>query len=109
MEEGVINITEENFNSEVLESPVPVLIDFFAVWCAPCEIVAPILEKLAPRFQGKAKIGRLNVDEQGSIAAKYRITSIPTMMIFANGEVKDQMIGAASEDAIAQMIEKNLE
>jgi thioredoxin 1 len=108
MEEGIINITEDNFDSEVLESPVPVLVDFFAVWCGPCQIVAPILEKLAPRFQGKAKIGRLNVDEQGSIAAKYKITSIPTMMLFAKGEVKDQMIGAASEGAIAEMIEKNL-
>jgi thioredoxin 1 len=108
MEEGIINITEDNFNSEVLESTVPVLVDFFAVWCGPCQIVAPILEKLAQRFQGKAKIARLNVDEQGSIAAKYRITSIPTMMLFAKGEVKDQMIGAGSEGSIAEMIEKNL-
>jgi thioredoxin 1 len=108
MEEGIINITEDNFNSEVLESPVPVLVDFFAVWCGPCQIVAPILEKLVLRFQGKAKVARLNVDEQGSIAAKYKITSIPTLMLFAKGEVKDQMIGAASEDAIAELIEKNL-
>jgi thioredoxin 1 len=108
MEEGIINITEYNFNSEVLESAVPVLVDFFAVWCGPCQVVAPILEKLVSRFQGKAKVARLNVDEQGSIAAKYKITSIPTLMLFAKGEVKDQMIGAASENAIAEMIEKNL-
>lgn len=108
MEEAVIIITEENFKSEVIESNTPVLVDFFAIWCAPCQIVAPILEKLAQRFQGKAKIARLDVDEQGSIAAKYNITSIPTIMLFVNGEAKDQIIGAASEDAIAGMIEKQL-
>jgi len=108
MEEGVINITEENFNNEVIESNVPVLVDFFAIWCGPCQVIAPIIEKLAQKFQGKAKIARLNVDEQGSIAAKYNITSIPTIMLFVNGEVRDQVIGAASEDAIAGMVEKHL-
>ena len=108
MEDAVINITEENFETEVLQSNLPVLVDFFAVWCGPCQIVAPIIEKLAKKFQGQAKMGRLNVDEHGSIAAKYKITSIPTLILFASGEVKEQMIGAASEDAIAKMIEKNL-
>ena len=108
MEEGVINLTEENFNSEVLESKVPVLVDFFAVWCGPCQIVTPIMEKLAKKFQGKAKLTRLNVDEQGSTAARYNIMSVPTIMLFVNGKVKDQIIGAASEEDIANMIETNL-
>lgn len=101
--------TEANFNEEVLKSNVPVLVDFWAAWCGPCQMMGPIVDELAKEFDGKpVKIGKCNVDENGDIAAKYNVMSIPSFMVFKNGEVVDQMVGGVQKEKLQAMIEKHL-
>jgi thioredoxin 1 len=90
-----VEITTENFESEVLQSEVPVIVDFWAEWCMPCKMIAPVLEELAVEYDGKVTVGKLNVDEQADLAAQYNIISIPTLLVFKNGEVAEQHVGAA--------------
>jgi thioredoxin 1 len=92
--EKLVQLTEDNFESEVLKSPVPVLVDFYAEWCGPCKMIAPVLEQIAEQVDGKAKIGKVNTDESPGIASQYGITSIPTLMFFSNGELKHTLNGA---------------
>lgn len=108
MSANVIVITKDNFESEVIKSGVPVLIDFWASWCGPCRMVAPVMEELASEFSGKAKIGKVNVDEQMELSSKFRIQSIPTVMLFKNGQQVDKVIGARPKDDFVKMINKNL-
>jgi thioredoxin 1 len=103
-----IEATEANFEQEVLKSELPVLVDFWAVWCAPCHIIAPIVEELASDKEGKMKVAKVDVDNNQGIAAKYGIRSIPTLMIFKNGEVVDQMIGAVPKSMIESKLVKHL-
>jgi len=103
-----IILTEENFKEEVLESDLPVLVDFWAPWCGPCFIVGPIVEEIAKEYEGRLKVGKLNVDEAPNIASQYRIMSIPTLMIFKRGEVVDQMIGALPKAALEEKIKQHL-
>lgn len=91
-----ITLTSANFDSEVLQSKVPVLVDFWAVWCGPCKMVAPAVAKLAEKYAGKLSVGKVNVDEQPELAEKYQISSIPTLAIFKDGKVVNQRIGAVS-------------
>ena len=100
-------LTEENFKNEVIESSTPVLVDFWADWCGPCRVIAPALEELAEAYNGKAIIGKLNVDEQPNLASQFGIRSIPTLLFFQNGEVVDQVIGAVPKGAIETKL-KNL-
>jgi thioredoxin len=93
----IVALTQENFAQEVLQSPKPVLVDFWAEWCGPCKMIAPLLEELAEEYDGKVKIGKLNTDEQQQLAAQYGIRSIPTLLFFKNGQVVEQMIGARSK------------
>jgi thioredoxin 1 len=93
----IVNLTEENFAQQVLESPTPVLVDFWAEWCGPCKMISPVLDELATEYDGRAKIGKVNVDEQQSLAAQYRVSSIPTLLFFKKGEVADQIVGARSK------------
>jgi thioredoxin 1 len=97
-------VTGENFQKEVLESPIPVLADFWAEWCVPCKMVAPILEKLAVDYQGKLKIAKINVDEEGDLASKFNIVSIPTLLLFQGGNVVKQQIGAVPRPVLEKMI-----
>jgi thioredoxin 1 len=104
-----IIITEQNFENEVLKSPVPVLIDFWAPWCGPCRIQGPIVEQLAESTEPtKAKIGKLNVDENSELASRYGILSIPTLAIFKNGEVAEQFIGVQAEETLKTALAKHM-
>lgn len=97
-----------NFEKEVLESEVPVLVDFYADWCGPCKMMGPIIEKLAIAYEGKAKVGKLNIDEQLELAQKYKVMSIPTILIFKNGVVVDTTVGAVSMNNLSSKLEKVL-
>ncbi|HUX92576.1 MAG TPA: thioredoxin [Ignavibacteriaceae bacterium] len=98
-----ITITDENFDTEVIKSDKPVLIDFWAVWCGPCRMIAPIVEELAIEYSGKLKIGKLDVDNNQQTSIKYGVRSIPTLLIFKDGMVKDTIIGAVPK---AQIVNK---
>ena len=101
---AVIEITEANFETEVLKSDVPVLVDFWAVWCGPCQMQGPIIDELAEEVQG-VKFGKLNVDENMGLAQKFRVMSIPTLMLFKNGQAIDQVTGAVNKDAIVNILQ----
>ena len=103
-----ITITNENFEQEVLKSDIPVLVDFWAVWCGPCQMVGPILSEIAEENEGKIKVGKVNVDENGDLAVKYGIMSIPNMVFFKNGEVADRVVGAIPKPAMKEKFEKNI-
>jgi thioredoxin 1 len=93
----IVPLTQENFAQLVLQSPVPVLVDFWAEWCGPCKMIAPLLDELADEYDGKAKIGKVNIDEQQALAAEYGIRAIPTLLLFNKGQVADQIVGARSK------------
>jgi len=101
-----IVITDKNFDSEVLGSTKPVLVDFWAVWCSPCIVQGPIVEEVAQAMAGKAKVGKLNVDENPNIAQKYMVMSIPTIMIFKSGTVVKQFIGVTSKEMLLSELNK---
>lgn len=105
---SVVHLNSENFKTEVLESTLPVLVDFFADWCGPCKMVAPIIEQLAEEFTGKIKIAKLNVDQGQDIAAKYNVMSIPTMIFFKGGKNVDQIVGALPKQQLAAAINKHI-
>jgi len=99
-----INLTNQNFEQEVLNQEGLVLVDFFATWCGPCKMIAPVLSKIAEEYEGKVKIGKVNVDEQSELAMKYQIASIPTLVLFKNGEVVKSLVGLHSKIEIEDMI-----
>jgi thioredoxin 1 len=99
-----LEITDANFAQEVEQSDIPVLIDFWAVWCGPCRMIAPIVEELAGEYQGKAKIGKLDVDNNPGVATKFGIRSIPTILIFKGGKLADQIVGAVSKGVIIEKL-----
>ncbi|HBA62864.1 MAG TPA: thioredoxin [Lachnospiraceae bacterium] len=105
---AVLHFTNQTFEQEVLQSDIPVLVDFWAEWCGPCQAFGPVLEAVAPKYEGKVKIGKVNVDEERELARKYRIFSIPTVVIIQNGEVKVQNTGLMSEAQTEAMIAKVL-
>jgi thioredoxin 1 len=100
-----IVLTKENFNSEVLESKMPVLVDFWATWCGPCQMIAPMLEELAKIYAGKAKIGKINTEEQSDLTGEYGVISIPTIIFFKGGKPVDQIIGAVPKNAIIKKLD----
>ena len=104
-----IEITDQNFEEEVLKSDVPVVIDFWAIWCGPCKLIAPIMDELAEEFEGRAKIGKLDVDVNQQTAIKYGVRSIPTVLYFKNGEVVDMVIGARKKEEFKSKLEKLLD
>jgi thioredoxin 1 len=94
---NIVTLTDENFSQEVLKSPVPVLVDFWAEWCGPCKMVAPILDELASDYDDKIKIAKLNIDDYQNLATQYGIRAIPTLLIFKDGQVVDQIVGLRSK------------
>ncbi len=103
-----ITFTDANFDAEALKSDVPVVVDFWATWCGPCRMIAPIMEELAGQYEGKVKIGKLDVDENQQVAIKYGVRSIPTVLILKGGEIKDTIIGAVPKGTFVEKIEKIL-
>lgn len=108
MSEAILNVTDADFDAEVIRSELPVLVDFWAVWCGPCRMVAPSVEKIASEYQDKLKVVKLNVDENQSTPAKYGIMSIPTLLLFKSGELKETLIGALPKDKIVAAISQHL-
>jgi len=94
---SIVTLTQENFSQQVLQSAAPVLVDFWAEWCGPCKMIAPLLDELADEYDGKVKIGKVNIDEQQNLAAEYGVRAIPTLLVFQNGQVADQLVGARSK------------
>lgn len=105
--EKIIVLSKDNFEEEVIKSDKPVIVDFWAQWCGPCRAVSPIMDELANDYEGRAKVGKVNVDEQGELAQKFRVMSIPTIMIFKDGQMVERVVGSRSKDEFSQILEKN--
>ncbi|HET7174797.1 MAG TPA: thioredoxin TrxA [Gammaproteobacteria bacterium] len=108
MSDQIVHTSDANFDSDVLKSSVPVLVDYWAEWCGPCKMIAPILDEIAKDYGGKLKIAKVNVDENQHVTQKYGIRSIPTLMMFKDGNVQAQKVGAMSKSQLAAFIETNI-
>ncbi len=105
---SLIHLDEKNFKAEVLDSATTVLVDFWAEWCGPCRMIAPILDEIAKDLEGKLKVGKVNIDQSGELAAQYNVMSIPTLLVFKNGKVVNQIVGAMSKDKLLAKLKPNL-
>lgn len=105
---NIITISSENFSKEVLQSSEPVLVDFWAEWCGPCKMLGPVLDELAGEYSGKAKIAKVNVEENQDLASQYGISSIPTLLLFKGGEVRQQAVGLKPKAALKSLIDSAL-
>jgi thioredoxin 1 len=108
MSANIVTLTGDNFDTETKKAETPILVDFWAEWCGPCRMVGPVLEKLADEYAGKARVGKVNVDEHRNLAAQFGVQSIPTLLLFKGGKVVDQYIGATSRDVLVKMIDKHI-
>jgi len=108
MGENTLEITDSNFESEVVKSTTPVLIDFWAAWCAPCRALAPTVDSIAAEYKGRVKVGKLDVDANGSTAARFNIRGIPTLLVIKDGQVKEQIVGAVEKSVITKALDKHL-
>ena len=100
-------LTKENFETEVLKSDIPVLVDFWATWCGPCMMLSPVIAELAEEFEGKVKVGKVNVDEQSELAMQYQVTNIPTLLLFKNGELAKMTVGFKKKDLLIEELGLN--
>jgi thioredoxin 1 len=108
MNKNVVEFTDQNWEAEVLGSSQPVLVDFWAPWCAPCRLIAPTIDAMAGDYEGRLKVGKLNVDDHSGVAQRYGIQSIPTLLVFKAGRVVEQRIGAASRDELTRIVDDQL-
>ena len=105
---NIVTLTQENFAAEVLQASAPVLVDFWAEWCGPCKMIGPILDELAEEYNGRVKIGKVNIDEQPELATQYGVRAIPTLLLFHQGQVADQMVGLRSKRDLKANLDKYL-
>ncbi len=108
MGENVLEITDQNFESDVLQSEIPVVIDFWAEWCGPCKAIAPVIDELSDEYLGKVKFGKVNVDFNQQTAMQYGIRSIPSLLIFNNGSAVNQIIGSVPKDSIVKLLKETI-
>jgi thioredoxin 1 len=105
---NLLKISDDSFDTEVIASTEPVLIDYWAEWCGPCKMIAPVLEEIAPEYEGRLKIAKLNIDENTATPSKYGVRGIPTLMLFKNGEVAATKVGALSKSQLITFIDENI-
>jgi thioredoxin 1 len=103
-----LELSEQNFEEEVLKSDKPVLVDFWATWCAPCRMMEPALDAIAEAYAGRAKVGKLNVEDNLSLTSQYRIRGVPTLLLFKSGQIQDAIAGPASKEAMSKLLDKHL-
>lgn len=108
MSSNVFHVTDDTFETEVLQAPVPVLVDYWAEWCGPCKIIAPVLDEVAQEYSGRLKIAKLNIDENLATPPKYGIRGIPTLMLFKNGNIEATKVGALSKSQLTAFIDSNI-
>jgi thioredoxin 1 len=107
MSGDIRHLTDADFEAAI-QGDTPILVDFWAAWCAPCRMIAPVLEELAGEYDGRARVGKVNVDEHGATAQRFGIQSIPTLILFKNGEVADKVVGVAPKEALSRLLDKHL-
>jgi thioredoxin 1 len=105
---GIVEVTDSNFDQDVLKSETPVLVDFWATWCGPCRAIAPIVEELAKDYQGRVKVGKMDVDNNSATPMRYGVRGIPTLLVFKGGQVKEQIVGYVPKETIQKAIDKHL-
>ncbi len=108
MSENIVNVTDSTFETLILKSDTPALVDFWASWCAPCRAIAPLVDEIAGQYLGKVKVAKMNVDENPATPGKYGVRGIPTLILFKGGKVVDQVVGAVPKNQIKDLVEKGL-
>lgn len=108
MGENIINVSDSTFDSTILQSEVPALVDFWASWCAPCKAIAPMVDEMAQEYQGRVRVAKMNVDDNPATPGRYGVRGIPTLILFKGGKVVDQLVGAVPKNQIKELIEKAL-
>lgn len=108
MSEKIVHVTDDDFENEVLQSSAPVLVDYWAEWCGPCKMIAPVLDEIASEYDGRVKIAKLNIDDNPNTPPRYGIRGIPTLMLFKDGEVEATKVGAVSKSQLTAFIDSNL-